>query len=605
MDTASSLFRTARRYDLDDLSLSSLDDFDIVKLLEAELAIFVVSTTGNGDIPKSMMRFWTTLLHSELGHDFLEDLNFIVIGMGDSKYAQFNWTAKKLRRRLIQLGAQEIIDIIMCDDSAHNGPDTALLPFLQQFEKLLLEINGGKEPRSRDVILPALTPVVLADLSSSMDMLSLQQHDLEGHAAMVSGHQIRAKTVSNDRLTSETHFQDARLIKYTIRTPSDFKISPGDVLSFVPSNSGISVSRFLDLLGWMDEADQVITSPVPTRISHLIPSPKNITLRQLVRYTVPLHGVPSPALFAHLRQFTDNEDFREKFDDWETAEGKDDLYDYLSRPRRTLLEIIEDFASGLHVPIEYCIDVFGTTVARSYSIAGAELIPPIGNTGCVDDNAAGTSIWQIDLLVAMIKYQTKIKEARQGYASRYLMATGHDAEKIATQSAKDAHVDENPLVNIESPVVQANKMPIPQGGVPILLICTGTGFAPLRYLLKYLTRSTSKRDCDIQHDITLFFGCRSSDDDLVAKSLPEGILQQITIIKAFSRESKTPKTYVQDLVSRNHETVQKIVQKKGIVYLCGSSGAMPDAVRAAVDACSGDGTVKELEDSHRWWQETW
>jgi sulfite reductase alpha subunit-like flavoprotein len=51
---------------------------------------------------------WRSLLRSDLPHDFFEDLQYAVFGLGDSSYEKFCWPAKKLSRRLEYLGATAI-----------------------------------------------------------------------------------------------------------------------------------------------------------------------------------------------------------------------------------------------------------------------------------------------------------------------------------------------------------------------------------------------------------------------------------------------------------------------------------------------------------------
>lgn len=50
--------------------------------------------------------FWKFLLRRNLPGNVLETMKFAVFGLGDSSYAKFNYPAKKLFRRLGQLGAQ-------------------------------------------------------------------------------------------------------------------------------------------------------------------------------------------------------------------------------------------------------------------------------------------------------------------------------------------------------------------------------------------------------------------------------------------------------------------------------------------------------------------
>lgn len=66
--------------------LSSLDDLDVDNLLNVQYAIFVVSTTGQGENPQNMQKFWKFLLRRTLPGDILENLQFSLFGLGDSSY---------------------------------------------------------------------------------------------------------------------------------------------------------------------------------------------------------------------------------------------------------------------------------------------------------------------------------------------------------------------------------------------------------------------------------------------------------------------------------------------------------------------------------------
>lgn len=584
-DVASSLFRLSRRYEVQDLVLASLEDFDLVRLLEFEIAVFVVSTTGNGDIPASMHRFWSTLLRDDIGSDILDELNFVIIGLGDSKYAQFNWTAKKLRRRLLQLGAHEAMELVMCDDSAHEGLDTAFIPFTKLFDTFLKQVSGKEKPIPKDIVLPPVCPIRFVDANATGTF----QHNQEELTT-----RLRARMKESRRLTPDTREQDVRLLTFVVDTDPDQTIDPGDVLSLFPANSEDAVDRFLLLLNWHNDADRPIQLPEGSKTSRLFDTSANLTLRDFVQRAIPIYGIPSLSLFSQLQQFTTNTDFKEKFEEWDEPDGKDDLYDYLTRPRRSLLEVIEDFAGGLNIPIEHCVDLFGTTVSRSYSIAGARPVPRASTIRNTDDVAS--TKFEVDLLVAMVKYQTKIKEPRQGLASRYLSALqpcdGCDDDSSAL------------LITIDKPIIKSNQMPIPPVSVPLLMICTGTGFAPLRFFIDRLFQDVNLNKTTIKHDVTVFFGCRTPEDDLVSLTLPQELLNQVRVVHAYSRLEDQPRTYVQDLVPRHAAEIQNIV-KHGRVYLCGSSGAMPDAVRLAIDRLTGPGSVENMADSGRWWQETW
>src|SRR5687768_11792898 len=86
----------------------SMDKATVEELLSENLVIFVCSTTGQGSVPDMMKKFWRSLLVRSLPNDYLSHLKFAVFGLGDSSYQLFNAAAKKLLRRLEQLGALSV-----------------------------------------------------------------------------------------------------------------------------------------------------------------------------------------------------------------------------------------------------------------------------------------------------------------------------------------------------------------------------------------------------------------------------------------------------------------------------------------------------------------
>lgn len=52
------------------------------------LVVFVCSTTGQGNEPDNMRKFWRFLLRKNLPADSLASLQYALFGLGDSSYAK-------------------------------------------------------------------------------------------------------------------------------------------------------------------------------------------------------------------------------------------------------------------------------------------------------------------------------------------------------------------------------------------------------------------------------------------------------------------------------------------------------------------------------------
>ena len=82
--------------------------------------LFIVATTGDGEEPDNMRQFWRLIMRKSLAA-VLPHVHYGLIGLGDSTYPKFNFVAKKLSKRLEQLGAQSICEKVLADEQHPYG----------------------------------------------------------------------------------------------------------------------------------------------------------------------------------------------------------------------------------------------------------------------------------------------------------------------------------------------------------------------------------------------------------------------------------------------------------------------------------------------------
>jgi benzoyl-CoA 2,3-dioxygenase component A len=106
-------------------------------------------------------------------------------------------------------------------------------------------------------------------------------------------------------------------------------------------------------------------------------------------------------------------------------------------------------------------------------------------------------------------------------------------------------------------------------GSNLLMICTGTGSAPMRAMTEW-RRRLLKTGKPLGGKLMLFFGARTQEELPYfgpLQSLPEDF---IDINLAFSRTSNQPKKYVQDLMlDRNEDVATLLKDKNTFIYVCG------------------------------------
>jgi sulfite reductase alpha subunit-like flavoprotein len=74
----------------------ALDEYRIEDLPTETTALFVLSTTGDGEEPDNMRNFWRFLLRKSLPAASLSALRYGIFGLGDSSYPKFNAVARRL-----------------------------------------------------------------------------------------------------------------------------------------------------------------------------------------------------------------------------------------------------------------------------------------------------------------------------------------------------------------------------------------------------------------------------------------------------------------------------------------------------------------------------
>lgn len=98
---------------------AALEQLDSPQLQAIERAVFVVSTTGEGDPPDPALGFVRHVMSQTLG---LQKLRYAVLALGDREYAQFCAFGHQLDDWLRRQGAQPLFDLVEVD----NGDDSAL-----------------------------------------------------------------------------------------------------------------------------------------------------------------------------------------------------------------------------------------------------------------------------------------------------------------------------------------------------------------------------------------------------------------------------------------------------------------------------------------------
>lgn len=540
-------------------NVSAMNEIDISVLSSLSLVVFVCSTMGEGEEPDNMKQFWQALRRKDLPLTYLQNMKYAVFGLGDSSYEQFNYPAKRLFRRLQQLGASPLLERGDGDDQHRLGYEGALGPWLAELWikcRSVSEVLGlTLHPR------PKHSPPALLARSPIKEIFV--------------EYPANAKLLSNTRITSlDPEVKDVRHLVFEC----DLLYEPGDVAVLRPRNCPEEVNFILQACRWTDLADDVLTL-TSTQAGFRAPAdlPHNFTLRQLITRYLDINRPPSRYFFELLSTMIQDEHplaktHREKLLELgcdNTEDGQESYMDYVWKPKRKPAEVISDFGS-LAVPIEQLFNLFPWIKPRSFSIAAY---------------APGQ---RIEIVAALVRYKTVMKEERCGLCSRWF-------EDLQPGAQVSIRVDRGTM----RPEI------IPNG--PIVLMCAGTGIAPMLSLIQKIALMPVK-------PLTyLFFGCRKKSAD--ALFLQD--LQKLDWLRVFCEGSRdgpkgTAKLYLPDILLQQSALLHPFLLHPRSQWLLSGNSKLPAGVKMALSEIINSGTtidgqslVQNLVLSKRFFSETW
>ncbi|XP_006498509.1 NADPH-dependent diflavin oxidoreductase 1 isoform X5 [Mus musculus] len=503
-DEAERLGREARRRRLG-CRVQALDSYSVANLIREPLVIFVCATTGQGDPPDNMKNFWRFIFRKSLPSSSLCQMDFAVLGLGDSSYAKFNFVAKKLHRRLLQLGGSALLPPCLGDDQHELGPDAAIDPWVGDlWEKIMVmypvpldipEIPHGVPLPSKFIFqfLQEVPSIGAEELNIASSAPQTPPSELQPFLAPV---------ITNQRVTGPQHFQDVRLIEFDI-TDSNISFAAGDVVFILPSNSEAHTQQFCQVL-CLDPNQFFTLKPREPGVPDPPGLPQPCTVWNLVSQYLDIASVPRRSFFELLACLSQHALEREKLLELSSARGQEELWEYCSRPRRTILEVLCDFPhTAGAIPPDYLLDLIPRIRPRAFSIASSLLAHPR----------------RLQILVAVVKYQTRLKEPRHGLCSSWL----------ASLNPGQAGPVRVPLW------VRPGSLVFPKTpDTPIIMVGAGTGVAPFRAAIQ-------ERVAHGQTGNFLFFGCRQRDQDFYWQTEWQKLEQKgwLTLVTAFSREQSS------------------------------------------------------------------
>jgi cytochrome P450/NADPH-cytochrome P450 reductase len=316
----------------------------------------------------------------------------------------------------------------------------------------------------------------------------------------------------------------------------------GDHLSVVPVNSDEIVDRVLKRFGFAPDAQIRIRASSDDHSQ--LPVDVPISVKRLLSQMLELQSVASRRDVAALARHTGCPHSGPRL----KALAEDDYKAKVQKKRRTVLDLLEEFAA-CELPFGVFLELMPMLSPRYYSISSS----PMRNA---DKCSITVGVVNEPAISGLGQFK--------GVCSNYLAGLEQgDKAEVSIRGADDGFkLPEDPAT-------------------PVIMIGPGTGIAPFRGFLQERA-AMRENGTDLGHAM-LFFGCRHPDQDFIYREELEGFADDglVDLHIAFSRLEKQ-KTYVQDLLRQQRDTVWALLEKGARVYVCGDGSRMEPDVRRAL-----------------------
>ncbi len=169
---ASDMAKAARKMNLKP-TVIDMADLEMSELASAKRLVFIAATWGEGDPPGRAVRAYEEFMGEAAPR--IEGVQFGVLALGDTAYADFCGVGKKIDARLEQLGGKRIADRVDCDLDFEepagkwiDGALKALAPAQDAASSRVIAVDFGAKPAPASELGPVEAEIIeLTDLNSS------------------------------------------------------------------------------------------------------------------------------------------------------------------------------------------------------------------------------------------------------------------------------------------------------------------------------------------------------------------------------------------------------------------------------------------------------
>ena len=310
---------------------------------------FVMATYGEGEPTDNSQAFMDFIMEDTVefsrGGNTLENLNFVVFGLGNKTYALYNEVARKVDKRLRELGAKRIGERGEGDDDKSMEED--YLGWKDGMWEDFATRLGVEEGGAGDIADFLVTEVdnhppdkVYHGELSQRALIASESGTSTPIGSFDAKNPYPAPVLASKELFAIGSDRNCVHIEFDI-TGSGITYQHGDHVAIWPSNPDVEVDRILSVLGLAaeDRRSGIINIESLDPALAKVPFPTPATYEAIFRHYLDISATASRQTIAFMSRFAPTEEARAKLHRWGT--NKDIYATEIDGPALKLAEVLQ------------------------------------------------------------------------------------------------------------------------------------------------------------------------------------------------------------------------------------------------------------------------
>ncbi|KAK1762423.1 hypothetical protein QBC33DRAFT_601515 [Phialemonium atrogriseum] len=514
---------------------ADLSDYDvdtITLIPESKLAIFMLSTFGEGDPSDNATALWEWL-RNDASEVRLQNLRYVAFGLGNSNYKHYNRVVDVVVEALDNAGARRLMPIGRADD-ANGGTEEAFIAWKDELHSFLVEKLGFQQRR-----VPYEPSFAVVE-DTSLSPIDLHHGEPVSRRSGIAKARNAYSPVKSLAIQEVRHIGDSSEasclhIELDLVEHPELRYQTGDHLAIYPINPDEEMQLIMEAVGIRARADTpLLITPLEEATKATIPSPT--TALALFRHYLEICAPVSRDTIRELANFAPSQkakDFLKSL-----GEDKEAYASYTAKTHVTIGRLLSLAAPNIvwkDLPLSYLVETIPPLQPRYYSVSSSSSATPR----------------RASLTVAVDKTQLPGDPSKEipGLTTHYLLALADSINGTTTTRQSLPSADSHRVFAH----IRRSPFKLPSlASKPVIMIAAGTGIAPFRAFVQERARLRAVSGKPVGR-MVLFFGCRRPDDgylyrEELARAAEDGMLE---VVVAFSRSGRG--MYVQDCVAEKGE----------------------------------------------------